>query len=601
MAKIPNYPKLLQSAFAILDKLIISDYSASEETKHTTIEELNKHYALRGEIASASLGIVYFWDSAALRVAEVGMSEGELGIMTNTASNITDGTVGDLYQYVSSTWTLQGRLFIDGAVLTTDLDISNKELLRNQSILNQTIEPYYHFDGIDDFLLIPASTSHNDVWKYGGSLRFYFFAKTAGEASNGRLYQKGNNAVYLAFDNTIECKLRVMTSHATTNGIFVTTNYEITYNKWICLEVIHNASSVGNVPSVYIDGKPVAITTTTAPVGAYSSDSASDAYLGNRSSNDTTFYGNISLIELLNREYTKAKAESRSSNPQMAIDWVDEGGSNVAQNVSTMVNSGYDTFANGTVTGFDAIKTTTGAGQVEAGSVDEISITKGKSYLVYFSMVLNSGTAPTVDITQSLGGSSSTVGGGQLASAGVNIMTFVADETTTATLQFYSATGDQTDYEITLIDVHQLGAILYLPGRNFGPIQAKDDMNGLIATNSGATLANIDKNKQYQDEYASIADNDTIDVPAETAMLEIWINVVTLQAATTIRIGTSDGGQEVVADSAATATAGLQKLTVLISDFTAADTLYIGSDGGAAWAALDADIYVNYRIIKGLR
>jgi hypothetical protein len=42
----------------------------------------------------------------------------------------------------------------------------------------------------------------------------------------------------------------------------------------------------------------------------------------------------------------------------------------------------------------------------------------------------------------------------------------------------------------------------------------------------------------------------------------------------------------------------MKRLAVLIDGFSAGDTLYIGSDGGAAWSALVADLYVRYQVIK---
>jgi len=102
------------------------------------------------------------------------------------------------------------------------------------------------------------------------------------------------------------------------------------------------------------------------------------------------------------------------------------------------------------------------------------------------------------------------------------------------------------------------------------------------------------------DAYEAIADNDEIAIPALSGMIEIWINVITAQAGQTIRIGTTDGGQEIVADSNAPQTQGLQQLTVLIPKSVAADTFYIGSDGGSGWTTLDADIYVRYQTITGL-
>lgn len=109
--------------------------------------------------------------------------------------------------------------------------------------------------------------------------------------------------------------------------------------------------------------------------------------------------------------------------------------------------------------------------------------------------------------------------------------------------------------------------------------------------------------KSIVKSVATIADNDTFDLPAKSVWLEIWIDVITAEAATTIRIGTTNGGQEIVTDSIIPQTQGMQKLTVLPAGnkFLSADTLYIGSDGGGAWTTLDADIFYKFRVLDDLR
>ena len=100
----------------------------------------------------------------------------------------------------------------------------------------------------------------------------------------------------------------------------------------------------------------------------------------------------------------------------------------------------------------------------------------------------------------------------------------------------------------------------------------------------------------HVDIYKEVADNDTFVIPANTIQLKLFFDVLTEQASTAIRIGTADGGEQVVADVVTTA-AGTLTATMVIENFKAGDTLYIGSDGDAAWVALDITMHAYYKVL----
>lgn len=121
-------------------------------------------------------------------------------------------------------------------------------------------------------------------------------------------------------------------------------------------------------------------------------------------------------------------------------------------NVSNCVNDTYDTFANGTPTGFDAIWST--SGNQYAGTADELEVVDGEVYLVEFDMVLNSGTAPFVTISTTF--SSNIVDEGIIrATAGSNVFEWTINATTTAL--FYALNQVAGDFEITNLSIrHKL-------------------------------------------------------------------------------------------------------------------------------------------------
>ena len=117
------------------------------------------------------------------------------------------------------------------------------------------------------------------------------------------------------------------------------------------------------------------------------------------------------------------------------------------------INVDYTSFGSATPTGFNA--TSNGAGTQEAGTADELVIVAGKYYIVKFTEVLNSDTAPFVDIRTAVGGTSITDGGNQSSADGSNSLVFRAKTTTTGVIQFSNVTTN-TDVEITSISVKEL-------------------------------------------------------------------------------------------------------------------------------------------------
>ncbi len=365
----------------------------------------------------------------------------------------------------------------------------------------------------------------------------------------------------------------------------ITSDDVVNDGEWHTATIKINADSL---LSMLVDAIPQADEKVIAD--AISITSTVDLYIGSNDSGSGSFFtGSTTTPIFFNRLPTDNEAKA-FSNPQFAIPYPDIGGSNA------VLADADSTFSSDT--GF----WTKGAGVTIPGdNFCHAAAAPNGSSLIKNTTVLNIGkiTEVTFTISNYSAGTLFVVGitGGQTGrnANGTYTVTGAAD----AAQLSINSSGISTS-DISNVIVRQLGATLELPPEDFSPWQGKDRMNALIATPSSQyILQNKAGGKIYPQEYIAIADNDTFLVPDETAMLEIWINVRTAEAATTIRIGTADAGEQVVADSTAPQTTGLQKLTVLISKFVAGDTLYIGTDGGA-WSTVVADLYINYRQIKGI-
>jgi hypothetical protein len=120
-------------------------------------------------------------------------------------------------------------------------------------------------------------------------------------------------------------------------------------------------------------------------------------------------------------------------------------------NVSNCVNLNYTTFTSATATGFNA--TSNGSTTHFGGTADEMSITSSKSYIVEFSMVLNSGTGPWFRFEDAFG--SFARSNQVLAVNGVNRVILTATSTTTVVLAFRNI-STVTNYQITNLSVKEL-------------------------------------------------------------------------------------------------------------------------------------------------
>jgi hypothetical protein len=487
MGKITNYPLLPGTSIALDDELIIEDKSAGPRTKKTNPEELDKRWILRSEVAFATaLGVKYWWISAADRTSETGMVEGELGLMTNTTSNQTDGTVGDLYQYVASAWVLQSRLFIDGAVLTSNLDISYKELLRNKTILSQQ-GPYYSGDGTD--YLQAADNDNLDVNDYDFTICGWVKVDEI-PSSNGVILRKGGADRYSTLVTT-SGKLAVIIGSTLSGTITVVSDESIVGLGWVgyCTTCDRD-----DLTKLFVSGKKQQ-----SELSSISDDISNTSTLNFLSFNGASEFlkAQIGPHRIYNRLLTDDEAISDSSNPKEVIDAADEKASQTAQTSGTL--------------------------------------TIGYRYKI--------DTYVSSDDFTNVGAASNATG-----------VEFIATGTTPTTWTNSSSlrhTGCMAEFD------------------KAGPIQFRERQHGNNALNYGGTLNNAKSDSEYVNDYFSIADNDTFDVPVNCAFLEIEINVVTAEAGTTIRIGTSNGAQDVVADSTATQSTGSKKLTVLISGFAA--------------------------------
>lgn len=482
---------------------------------------------------------------------------------------------------------IDGVTIKDGGITTTaDRKYGNSYGLQDQSLLDSKLGPFLNFkDG--DVIQVADDSKYANIYNNGGTYWCHFNMFSAGEGSAGRFYTKSST-------------IRVLTGLLYLTHAFTVTNASFrialpTLNQNSVMSWSYDNSNVSNVPTVYIDGVPITVTVVTPPVGVAIDDAGSDLYISSNSVPNASFNGNKYRERFFNYEFTEEQHKAYS-NPLKALDFPDIGGSNVAQNVSNVVNDGYDSVVNITPTGFDAVVATAGS-TAKVDTADEIEVKAGNYYAVDLDNQQNSGDLAGVLLRESPSGTvlSALV---KIADGDVQRVVLQSNATTTAILQFQNLTGESSDYEIRNLNIHQLGATLELDPRNSSKIQAKDSMNGnhgLLLPQPNKILVNQPVSPAGGEIYKAVANTDTFDLPENTTGLKITIDVRNADAGKVIRIGTTPGGQEVVADLTL-AVAEPLTATILIDNYKAGDTLHIG-DGGGAWTVDGPTLHTNYTVI----
>tara|TARA_Y100000310_G_scaffold345536_1_gene466196 strand:+ start:3036 stop:4871 length:1836 start_codon:yes stop_codon:yes gene_type:complete len=146
------------------------------------------------------------------------------------------------------------------------------------------------------------------------SFSIWVYYTGPGDSTKPRLFQFGdknnnNGQVWAYVGNAGKVWLGV--GHSDTNGQWKTTNNEIDVATptWTHVVITYDARAVANVPTIYIDGSAVAVTTATTPVGDYQGIQTTDAYIGRRGgATQRAFEGNLADFGVWNRLLSATEA-----------------------------------------------------------------------------------------------------------------------------------------------------------------------------------------------------------------------------------------------------------------------------------------------------
>ncbi len=305
--------------------------------------------------------------------------------------------------------------------------------------------PYTDFDGVDD-------VGNNDTDPVGGfpfSMECWFRTASSNAGTVMYIGDKSTDNSYFTFDVKSDGLPNLIARN--TGAREATGTTAVNDGEWHHMVGLFISSTSRNL---YIDGVSVATNLETATFAA-GTDRVSLGVI-NRASPAQYFDGDIRLARLWNRELSSSEITALYNGGLVAE--ADKWGAKTALSSSTLVNSDYDTFSGATATAFSVTYTTSGT--QNAGTVDEVAFTSTKKYAASFTLALNSGALPSVDLKDALGGSS--IAGAQTAAAGANFLEFTASSTTTGVVDFQNTAA--TDYDITNFKIIAIGVTAeYVP------------------------------------------------------------------------------------------------------------------------------------------
>ncbi len=221
----------------------------------------------------------------------------QLGAATFQASQnatLTDGLVG--------LWSFDGP-DVSGTTASDRSGNGNTGTLTNGPVpVAGTLGQGLSFDGVNDWVAVPQSSSINNLNTFTLSLWVYPISDTNNNSPRMLSKSETNTAANGAFNlNDEGGNLNLYANRwATTAGDFQLVTTIIPLKTWTHIAVTYDYGSTSNVPVMYINGTSRAVTVTTAPAGTRGSETEA-LNIGSNTAATRAFNGSIDDVRLYNR------------------------------------------------------------------------------------------------------------------------------------------------------------------------------------------------------------------------------------------------------------------------------------------------------------
>ena len=165
----------------------------------------------------------------------------------------------------------------------------------------------YSFDGTDDVVTGPTSTLYDNAFASGGTISAWVNPSSLGENVTGRIAQKGDqggaNGGWLLCclaqsGNNISLRFQHLWS---TGDVYADSGYSLPIGQWTHVAVHYDGSSPSNTATFYFNGVADVGTNTNSGSGTVATDDSTPLYIGDRSTSDKSWDGQISQVRIHNR------------------------------------------------------------------------------------------------------------------------------------------------------------------------------------------------------------------------------------------------------------------------------------------------------------
>jgi len=254
----------------------------------------------------------------------------------------------------------------------------------------------YSFDGTDDVVTGPTSTLYDNAFASGGTISAWVNPSSLGENVTGRIAQKGDqggaNGGWLLCclaqsGNNISLRFQHLWS---TGDVYADSGYSLPIGQWTHVAVHYDGSSPSNTATFYFNGVADVGTNTNSGSGTVATDDSTPLYIGDRSTSDKSWDGQISQVRLHNRALSAD--EVRAAYNGQAVGFEHRGASQDA--LITGDDSDFDTVGNWISIGSSTVDGGYGGGvghattlRIQAGdasgegaAIPNLTLTHGKAY-----------------------------------------------------------------------------------------------------------------------------------------------------------------------------------------------------------------------------
>lgn len=157
------------------------------------------------------------------------------------------------------------------------------------------------FNGANDLIDLGSANAIDNLFAGGGTAEAWFYATTWGEASHGRIFDKGHDNGWSLWIDNVEVQQSMGFLHgggANSWGFWSSPAQSVTLNAWHHVAVVYNKNSAANNATIYLDGSAVTTTRVDNPTGTMDDDGGHELGAGNRTALDRAFEGQLDELRL---------------------------------------------------------------------------------------------------------------------------------------------------------------------------------------------------------------------------------------------------------------------------------------------------------------